>query len=46
MEKEKERPLRRKQHETIEDHRTRSEQAGELNMYKISTDLAIKVILT
>jgi hypothetical protein len=32
----KERPLKRKQFETIEEQRTRSEQGGELNMYKIS----------
>lgn len=43
---ERERPNRKKQHETLDEHRTRSEQAGELNMYKISTPSPMQAIPT
>lgn len=43
---ERERPARKKQHETLDEHRTRSEQAGELNMYKISTSPLTQAIPT
>ena len=42
---ERERPNRRK-HETLDEQRTRSEQAGELNMYKISNFFGIKATPT